>query len=70
LKWAFSEATILFLRESDKAKRFVEKYTPIHGKGKAIAILTHKLGREVYDAQGCASVARGQEARSDLRVET
>ena len=48
LKWAMSEATVLFMRESDKAKRFVEKYARIHGKGKAMAILTHKLGRAVY----------------------
>lgn len=48
LKWAFSEATILFMRESDRAKKFVAKYEKKHGKGKAISILTHKLGRAVY----------------------
>jgi transposase len=48
LKWAFSEATVLFMRESDRAKRFVAKYEKQHGKGKAISILTHKLGRAVY----------------------
>ena len=70
LKWAFSEAMCLFLRESDRAKAFVAKYEKKHGKGKAMSILTHKLGRAVYDAQGSASAARGQEARSGFYVET
>ena len=70
LKWAFSEAMCLFLRESDLVKAFVAKYEKKHGKGKAMSILTHKLGRAVYDAQGSASAARGQEARSGFYVET
>ena len=48
LKWAFSEATSLFMRESDRAKAYVEKMTKKHGKGKAMSILAHKLGRAVY----------------------
>jgi len=48
LKWAFSEATVLFMRESDRAKAFVAKHEKKHGKGKAISILTHKLGRAIY----------------------
>jgi transposase len=48
LKWAFSEAMCLFLRESDKAKAFVARHEKKHGKGKAMSILTHKLGRAVY----------------------
>jgi transposase len=48
LKWAFSEAAILFIRDSDKAKAYVEKLAARVGKGKAIAILAHKLGRAVY----------------------
>ena len=48
LKWAFSEATALFMRESDRAKAFVEKKAKKHGKGKAMSILAHKLGRAVY----------------------
>ena len=38
----------LFLRESDKAKAFVARHEKKHGKGKAMSILTHKLGRAVY----------------------
>lgn len=48
LKWAFSEATLLFMRESQWAKDYVAKMTKKHGKGKAISILAHKLGRAVY----------------------
>ena len=48
LKWALSEAMCLFMRESDRAKAFVAKYEKKHGKGKAMAILTHKLGRAIY----------------------
>jgi len=36
------------LRESDRAKAFVAKHEKKHGKGKAMSILTHKLGRAVY----------------------
>ena len=48
LKWAFAEATILFMRESERAKRYVARMARKHGKGKAISILSHKLGRAVY----------------------
>lgn len=48
LKWAFSEATALFMRESSRAKPFVTKHEKKHGKGKAMSILAHKLGRSVY----------------------
>jgi len=48
LKWAFAEATVLFMRESERAKRYVARMARKHGKGKAISILSHKLGRAVY----------------------
>ena len=48
LKWAFSEAAILFMRDSDRAKAYVAKLAKRVGKGKAISILAHKLGRAVY----------------------
>jgi transposase len=48
LKWAFSEAACLFLRECDQAKRFVDRKTKKHCKAKAMAILSAKLGRAVY----------------------
>ena len=48
LKWAFSEASVLFLRGNPKGQRYKEKLTSKHGKGKALSILAHKLGRAVY----------------------
>ncbi len=48
LKWAFSEAVALFMRESDRAKAFIAKHEKKHGKGKAMSILAHKLGRAIY----------------------
>ncbi len=48
LKWAFSEAAVIFLRGNPKAKVYVQKMTRKHNKGKALSILAHKLGRAVY----------------------
>ena len=48
LKWAFSEASVLLIRQSEAVKRYVERLTQKHGKGKALGILSHKLGRCVY----------------------
>lgn len=48
LKWAFSEATVLLLRESEAVRRYKERLVRKHGKGKALGILSHKLGRCVY----------------------
>lgn len=48
LKWAFSEAALLLMRESEEAKKFVQREERKHGKGKAIGILAAKLGRGVY----------------------
>ena len=48
LKWAFSEASVLFLRGNPAAQRYVDRLTSKHGKAKALSILAHKLGRAVY----------------------
>jgi len=48
LKWAFSEASVLFLRANPKGQRWVDKLSSKHGKAKALSILAHKLGRAVY----------------------
>ena len=47
LKWAFSEAAVLFLRHAD-GKKIVARLEKKHGKGKALSILAHKIGRAVY----------------------
>ena len=48
LKWAFSEAATLFLKGNDPGKKWFERLTRKHGKGKSLSILAHKLGRAVY----------------------
>jgi len=48
LKWAFSEAAVLFLKGNEQGKRYLDRLTNKHGKGKALSILAHKLGRAVY----------------------
>lgn len=48
LKWAFSEAMALLMRESKQAKDYVAKLETKHGKSKAMSILAHKLGRAIY----------------------
>jgi transposase len=48
LKWAFSEAAVLFLRRNPLARKFRDKLTKKHGKAKSLTILAHKLARAVY----------------------
>ena len=48
LKWAFSEASVLFLRANPAGQKYVDKLTSKHGKAKALSILAHKLRRAVY----------------------
>jgi transposase len=48
LKWAFSEAAVLFLRQNPDGQKFVERLAKKHGKGKALSILSARLGRAVY----------------------
>lgn len=48
LKWAFSEAATLFLRNNPQGQKLQNRLEKKHGKGKALSILAHKLGRAVY----------------------
>ena len=48
LKWAFSEAAVTFLRHTRDGKRIVARLEKRHGKGKALSILAHKIGRAIY----------------------
>jgi transposase len=48
LKWAFSEAAVLFLRDNPAGQKFLARLEKKHGKGKALTILAHKLARAVY----------------------
>jgi transposase len=48
LKWALSEAAVLFLRANPRAQGFLQRLRRKHGRAKALSILAHKLGRTVY----------------------
>jgi transposase len=48
LKWAFSEAAALFLRNNPEGQRLLARLEKKHDKGKALTILAHKLARAVY----------------------
>jgi transposase len=48
LKWAFSEAACLLLRESEQAKRWLARREKKHGKARALGALAARLGRAVY----------------------
>jgi transposase len=48
LRWAFGEAACLFLRGSERAKRWKERQVKKRGEGKALAVLAARLARAVY----------------------
>ena len=48
LKWAFSEAAVLFLRANPEGLKYKRRLERKHGKAKALSILGHRLGRAVY----------------------
>jgi transposase len=48
VRWAFGEAACLFLRQSERAKRWKTKAERVHAPGKALAILAARLGRALY----------------------
>lgn len=48
LKWAFSEAAVLFLRSNPDGMKYRKRLEKKHGKAKSLSILAHKLGRAVY----------------------
>ena len=48
LKWAFSEAAVLYLRANKKAQNYLLKLQRRMSKAKALSALAHKIGRCVY----------------------
>jgi len=49
LKWAFSEAAALCLRNNPQGQKSLVRLEKTHDKGKALTILAHQLARAVYD---------------------
>ena len=48
LKWAFSEAAVLFLRANPAGQKVLTRLEKKHGQGKALTVLAQKLARAVY----------------------
>jgi len=48
LRWALGEAACLYLRSSERAKRWHSRQAKKHGPAKTLGILAAKLGRTVY----------------------
>jgi transposase len=48
LEYAFSEAAFLFLAKCPDGKKLLARLESKHGKGKALSILAHRIGRAVY----------------------
>ena len=48
LRWAFGEAVVLMLKGNKPLQALLQRMASKHGKGKALAILSHRLGRTVY----------------------
>jgi len=70
LKWALSEAAVLFLRHTAEGKKRLARFEKTHGKGKALSILVHKIGRAVYYMLSRGTVFRWRRSsrRSGERV--
>jgi transposase len=51
LKWAFSEAAVLLLRNNLRAQKLHSRLVARFGKAKALSVLAHKLGRAVFHMQ-------------------
>ncbi len=48
LKWAFSEAAVLFLKRTERGQKRHNRRVSKHGKAKALSIMASDLGRAVY----------------------
>ncbi len=48
LKWAFSEAAVLFLKGNPEGMKYRKRLMSKHGKSKSLSIIAHRLGRAVY----------------------
>jgi transposase len=48
LKWAFSEAAVLFLRDNPAGQKLLTRLEKKHRQGKALTLLAHKLARAGY----------------------
>jgi len=47
LKWAFSEAAVLFLRNNPAGQQSLARLAKTHGQGTALTVLAHTLARAI-----------------------
>ena len=48
LKWAFSEASVLFLKDNPEGMKYRKRLMSKHVRAKSLSIIAHRLGRAVY----------------------
>ena len=48
LKWAYSEAAVLFLQKNPPGQRLINRLRSKHGRGKALSVLAARIGRASY----------------------
>jgi len=48
LRWAFAEAAVRFIRQSQPGKEYFATLEHKHGNATALTVLAHKLARAVY----------------------
>ena len=48
LKWAYSEAAVLFLQKNPPGQRLIRRLRSKHGRSKALSVLAARLGRASY----------------------
>lgn len=48
LKWAFSEAAVLFIKDNDFSKKYHINLVNHYGRAIAMSIIAHKLARSAY----------------------
>ncbi len=44
----FQRRAVLFLKGNEPGKKYLNKLTKKHGKGKSLSLLAHKIGRATY----------------------
>jgi transposase len=68
LKWAFSEASVLFLRNHQPAKAYFQKLTDKYGKGKALSLLGQKLARASFQVMRTKQVFDAKRFLQELQT--
>jgi transposase len=48
LKWAYSEAAVLFLQKNPPGQHLINRLRSKHGRGKALSVLAARIGRASY----------------------